>query len=121
VLPFLHGDTSPSFSSTHKKALQWVDNLGVDDYVPSKVKNVVDRTYFELSHHERIGYTDAFDDLGLPGEMHVTVSLKEVSVGTEVNIYLLASQANDVTLASHCPNGCCWLSGKLNEHPRIAE
>ena len=82
---------------------------------------MLDRTYLELSPHERIRDTDAFDDLGLPGEMHVTVSLKEVSVGTELNIHLLARQANDVTLASHRPNGCRWLSGKLNEHSRIAE
>jgi uncharacterized protein YndB with AHSA1/START domain len=31
-------------------------------------------------------YTDKFDDPNLPGEMQVTVALKPVSVGTEVNI-----------------------------------
>jgi hypothetical protein len=30
--------------------------------------------------------TDRFDDPNLPGEMTVTVRLKKVSVGTEVNI-----------------------------------
>jgi uncharacterized protein YndB with AHSA1/START domain len=42
--------------------------------------------YTELTPHERIRYTDKFDDPNLPGEMQVTVSLKKVSVGTEVNI-----------------------------------
>lgn len=42
--------------------------------------------YIELVPHERIRYTDVFDDPNLPGEMQVTVTLKEVSVGTEVNI-----------------------------------
>ena len=42
--------------------------------------------YVELAPHERIRYTDKFDDPNLPGAMQVTVSLKKVSVGTEVNI-----------------------------------
>jgi len=42
--------------------------------------------YTELVPHERIRYTDTFDDQNLPGEMHVTVNLKKVSVGTEVSI-----------------------------------
>lgn len=43
-------------------------------------------TYRELVPGERLHYTDTFDDPNLPGEMHVTVTLKKVSVGTEVNI-----------------------------------
>jgi uncharacterized protein YndB with AHSA1/START domain len=42
--------------------------------------------YLELLPHERLRYTDKFDDPNLPGEMHVTVTLKQVSCGTEVNI-----------------------------------
>lgn len=42
--------------------------------------------YLELVPHERIRWTDRFDDPNLPGQMTVTVSLKKVSVGTEVNI-----------------------------------
>ncbi len=42
--------------------------------------------YLELVPHERIRYTDVFDDPNLSGEMHVTVKLKAVSVGTEVHI-----------------------------------
>jgi uncharacterized protein YndB with AHSA1/START domain len=43
-------------------------------------------TYLELVPHERIRHTDKFDDPNLSGEMQTTVSLKKVSVGTEVNI-----------------------------------
>ncbi len=42
--------------------------------------------YQELVPNERIRYTDRFDDPNLPGEMQVTVTLKKVSVGTELNI-----------------------------------
>ena len=42
--------------------------------------------YVELIPHERIRHTDTFDDPNLPGEMQVTVTLKRVSVGTEVGI-----------------------------------
>lgn len=43
-------------------------------------------TYVELVPHERIRYTDRFDDPNLPGEMQVTITLKQVSVGTELSI-----------------------------------
>lgn len=43
-------------------------------------------TYLELTPHERIKYTDRFDDPNLPGEMRVTVALRKVSVGTDVDI-----------------------------------
>jgi uncharacterized protein YndB with AHSA1/START domain len=43
-------------------------------------------TYVELKPHERIRYTDAFDDPNLPGQMQVTVSLREVSCGTDLEI-----------------------------------
>jgi uncharacterized protein YndB with AHSA1/START domain len=42
--------------------------------------------YLELTPHERIRYTDKFDDPNLPGEMQVTVTLRKVSVGTELNV-----------------------------------
>lgn len=42
--------------------------------------------YVELTPGERLRYTDTFDDPGLPGEMQVTVTLKKVSVGTEIDI-----------------------------------
>ncbi len=40
----------------------------------------------ELIPGELVRYTDKFDDPNLPGEMEVTVTLKKVLVGTEVNI-----------------------------------
>ena len=43
-------------------------------------------TYLELVPHERLRYTDKFDDPNLPGEMTVTVTLKKVLCGTELNI-----------------------------------
>jgi len=43
-------------------------------------------TYRELAPHERICYTDKFDDPNLPGEMLTTVSVKKVSCGTELTI-----------------------------------
>ena len=42
--------------------------------------------YVELVPGERLRYTDKFDDPNLPGEMQVTVTLKKVSVGTELDI-----------------------------------
>ena len=42
--------------------------------------------YRELEPHQRLRYTDHFDDPNLPGEIQVTVTLKEVSVGTELSI-----------------------------------
>lgn len=42
--------------------------------------------YLELVPHERIRYTDRFDDPNLPGEIQTTVTLKKVSCGTELNI-----------------------------------
>ena len=42
--------------------------------------------YLELTPNERIRYTDKFDDPNLPGEMRVTVNLKKVFCGTDVDI-----------------------------------
>jgi len=43
-------------------------------------------TYLELVPNERIRNTDKFDDPNLPGEMLTTVSLRQVSFGTELDI-----------------------------------
>ena len=45
-----------------------------------------DGAYLELAPNERIRYTDVFDDPNLPGEMQVTVVLKPVLCGTELNV-----------------------------------
>jgi uncharacterized protein YndB with AHSA1/START domain len=42
--------------------------------------------YLELVPHERIRYTDRFDDPNLPGELLVTVTLKSVICGTELHV-----------------------------------
>ena len=42
--------------------------------------------YLELVPNERIRYTDKFDDPNLPGVIEVTVVLRAVSCGTDVNI-----------------------------------
>lgn len=42
--------------------------------------------YVELVPHEIIRYTDKFDDPNLPGDIQVTIRLKKVSVGTELDI-----------------------------------
>ena len=72
--------------------------------------------YLELTPHERIRYTDKFDDPNLPGEMRVTVTLRKVSCGTEVDI--AQEGVPDVIPAEACYVG--WqesliLLGKLVE------
>lgn len=42
--------------------------------------------YRELVENERLRYTDNFDDPNLSGEIQVTVTLKNVSLGTEMTI-----------------------------------
>jgi uncharacterized protein YndB with AHSA1/START domain len=45
--------------------------------------------YVELVPHERLRYTDRFDDPALPGEIETTVTLRKVDFGTE-SLALLA-------------------------------
>src|SRR5687768_3974845 len=42
--------------------------------------------YLELVPHERLRYTDKFDDPNFPGEMRVAITLKKVSCGTELHV-----------------------------------
>ncbi len=42
--------------------------------------------YIELVPGQRLRYTDQFEDPNLPGEIMVTIELKKVSCGTELNI-----------------------------------
>jgi uncharacterized protein YndB with AHSA1/START domain len=42
--------------------------------------------YRELVPFQKIVYTDKFDDPNMPGEMRTTVTLKQVSCGTELSI-----------------------------------
>ncbi|RBP45891.1 uncharacterized protein YndB with AHSA1/START domain [Roseimicrobium gellanilyticum] len=43
-------------------------------------------TYLELKPNELLKYTDKFDDPNMPGEMITTITLKEVTCGTELHI-----------------------------------
>jgi uncharacterized protein YndB with AHSA1/START domain len=58
--------------------------------------------YLELIPNELIRYTDVFDDPNLPGTIEVTVKLKAVSCGTEIDI----TQAN---VPSVIPAEMCYL------------
>ncbi|QWG26006.1 SRPBCC domain-containing protein [Bradyrhizobium sediminis] len=58
--------------------------------------------YLEIVPNERIRNTDRFDDPNLPGVIDVTVILKPVSVGTEINI----EQSN---LPAAIPVEACYL------------
>ena len=40
--------------------------------------------YLELAPHERIRYTDVFDDPSMPGEMITTIEINAVAMGTEL-------------------------------------
>ena len=42
--------------------------------------------YIEIVPNQLLRYTDQFDDPDLPGEIQMTIELKPVLVGTEVNI-----------------------------------
>ena len=58
-------------------------------------------TYLELVPNERLRYTATFDDPNLPGEMTTTITLKKVSVGTEINI------VQECIPAVIPPEACC--------------
>ena len=43
-------------------------------------------TFLELTPHQLIRYTDKFDDPNMAGEIQTTITLNQVSVGTEMNV-----------------------------------
>lgn len=43
-------------------------------------------TYLELTPHQHIRYTDKFEDPSMPGQIQVTITLREVVCGTELTI-----------------------------------
>ena len=77
--------------------------------------------FLELVPGERVRYTDKFDDPNLPGEMQVTVTLKTVSVGTDVEI--VQAGVPDVIPAEACYLG--WQESLRNlarlVEPEIAQ
>ena len=72
--------------------------------------------YLELVPHERIRYTDRFDDASLPGEMQTTVTLKKVSCGTELNV--VQEGVPEVIPAEACYLG--W-QDSLNQLEKLVE
>lgn len=66
--------------------------------------------YLELVPNERLQYTDKFDDPNLSGVITVTVTLKKVSVGTELNI--VQEGLPDVIPVEACYLG--WQESLLN-------
>jgi uncharacterized protein YndB with AHSA1/START domain len=72
--------------------------------------------YLELVPNERLRYTDKFDNPGLPGEIVVTVTLKKVSCGTELNI--VQEGVPDVIPAEACYLG--W-QDSLNQLAALIE
>ncbi len=67
-------------------------------------------TYLELVPYERLRYSDKFDDPNLAGEIEVTVTLKKVSLGTEINI--IQEGLPDIIPAEACYLG--WQESLLN-------
>jgi uncharacterized protein YndB with AHSA1/START domain len=72
--------------------------------------------YLEIVPNERVRYTDKFEDPNLPGVMEVTVNLRAVACGTEINI----EQAN---LPSVIPVESCYLGWQqsLNQLAALVE
>ena len=73
-------------------------------------------TYHELVPHSRIRYSDKFDDPNLPGEMQTTITLKQVSCGTELSI--VQEGIPDVIPADACRLG--W-QDSLDQLARLVE
>jgi uncharacterized protein YndB with AHSA1/START domain len=72
--------------------------------------------FVELVPGKRVRYTDSFDDPNLPGLIEVTVTLKEVSVGTELHI-------EQTGLPSVIPLEACYLGWQqsLNQLALLVE
>ena len=72
--------------------------------------------YLELVPFEKIRYTDSFDNPGLPGEMVVTVTLRQVSCGTDLSIV-------QEGIPEQIPTEMCYLGWQesLLQLARVAE
>jgi uncharacterized protein YndB with AHSA1/START domain len=73
-------------------------------------------TYLELVPGELIRYNDRFDDPNLPGEIHVTIRIKKVSLGSELNV--LQEGVPDAIPAEACYLG--WQES-LSQLARLVE
>ncbi len=72
--------------SSSFRCSSWWDVPDVFYQLAHGAKSCVRWEYLELVPGEKLRYTDAFDDPNLPGEIVVTIILKQVSVGTELHI-----------------------------------
>ena len=73
-------------SSSNRRPCQSNSNTYRDGTFTTGKSHSFGGEYVELVPNERLRYTDKFDDPNLVGDIQVTVMLKKVSVGTEVNI-----------------------------------
>jgi len=72
--------------------------------------------YMEIKPNELLKYSDVFDDPNLPGEMITTITLKKVSVGTELT-------ATQTGIPSMIPTEACYLGWQesLDKLKRLVE
>jgi len=72
--------------------------------------------YLEIKPNELLKYSDVFDDPNLPGEMITTITLKKVSVGTELT-------ATQTGIPSMIPTEACYLGWQesLDKLKRLVE
>ena len=75
--------------------------------------------YLELVPGERLRYSDKFEDPNLPGEIQVTVALKQVSVGTELTIVQEPGIRSPGRKEKQCPNSRIS-HARVQERPRMA-
>ena len=73
----------------------------------------------ELTPGKRIRYTDKFDDRTLPGEMEVSVSLTQVSCGTEIAITEEGIPSNPVKMRSSRLARSRWHSWPILWSPKF--
>lgn len=79
--------------------------------------------YPERVPGQKLSYTDVFDDPNLPGEIHVTVTLKAVSVGTELHIEQegIPDAIPFAVGRSRCSTWRVWSSRKRRAEPHLKE
>ena len=75
----------PAPASVRNVGLHQLRELG-ERLLPAEIAHLERNRFRELKPFERIVYMDKFDDPNLPREMVTTVSLKQVSCGTELGV-----------------------------------
>lgn len=80
--------------------------------------------YLELVPHERIRYTDIFDDPNLPGEIQVTITLKNVSCGTDYKFCRKGCRTSSLSrpvISAGENRGRCWPNSSKRRFPTRME